>query len=200
MSSAIIKLAVILIPFIILFSSLAISRLFVRRNSRYPPCRVSSAARHISGAGVRRDAALIQQHIQERNLPMFHIHTKLSALALTCALLTGGCAMTERENRLTLNALDEALEGSAITNSASGRIAAAPLAIPVGTMAGVVDMVVVTPARAVAPAWKDTNEMIWLNPRGSEMRQAMLFMPKVVATPLLFMGDWVGKSMFATKF
>jgi hypothetical protein len=131
---------------------------------------------------------------------MFKPRTNLFVALFVCCVMAGGCAITDRNNRLVLNSLDNAVQDSAITNSTAGRIAAAPLAIPAGTVAGVLDMAIVTPARAVRPAWKDTSEYLWEDPQGSDMRQMMLFVPKVVATPLLFTGDWAFRSSFGTKF
>jgi hypothetical protein len=131
---------------------------------------------------------------------MFQPRTNLFVALLVCCAMAGGCAIADRNNRLVLNSLDNAMQDSAITNSTAARIAAAPLAIPVGTVAGVLDMAVVTPARAAGPAWKDTSEYLWEDPQGSDMRQMMLFVPKVVATPLVFTGDWAFRSAFGTKF
>lgn len=131
---------------------------------------------------------------------MFQPRTNRFIALFACCAMAGGCAIADQNNRLLLNALDRAVQDTAITNSTAGRIAAAPLAIPVGTVAGVLDMAVVTPARAVSPAWKDTSEYLWEDPQGSDMRQLMLFVPKVVATPLLFTGDWAFRSVFDTNF
>lgn len=120
-------------------------------------------------------------------------------ILIVCCVLAGGCAISDAKNRLTLNALDRAVQDSIITNSVAGRIAAAPVAIPAGMIAGALDMTVVTPARAVGPAWKDTSACLWENPQGSDMRRMMLFVPKIVATPLLFAGDWAFRSMFDVK-
>ncbi|QEM68828.1 hypothetical protein FO488_12110 [Geobacter sp. FeAm09] len=122
------------------------------------------------------------------------------AAFLFCSALASGCAIMNKDNRLVLNSLDEAMQGSAIIDSTAGKIAAAPVALPVGMAAGVIDMAVVTPARATVPAGKDTVEYLWENPQGSDLRQAMLFIPKVVATPVLFISDWAVRSIFTTKF
>lgn len=123
----------------------------------------------------------------------------MAALCL-CSALTSGCAIMSKDNRVVLNSLDEAVQGSTIIDSTAGKIAVAPVAFPVGVTAGVIDMAVVTPARAVVPAGKDTGEYLWENPQGSDLRQAMLFIPKVVATPVLFISDWAFRSIFTTKF
>jgi hypothetical protein len=119
---------------------------------------------------------------------------------LLCCSALSGCAVLNRENRLTMNALDEAMEGSAITGSTTGKVMAAPIAFPVGVTAGVIDMALVTPARATVPAAKDTSSYLWENPQGSDLRQMMLLMPKVAATPIVFITDWAFRSVFTTKF
>jgi hypothetical protein len=111
-----------------------------------------------------------------------------------------GCAMTQRENRLTLNALDRAVQDSVITESSTAKVVASPLALTAGVTAGVIDLAVVTPARASVPAAADTNSYLWKDPQGSDLRQMMLFVPKVVATPVVFLSDWACRSVFTTKF
>lgn len=129
--------------------------------------------------------------------------TKRMALFITMLFCSGSisaCAVTSKENRLTMNYLDRAVEGSFITSSTAGKVAASPIAFPVGVTAGLIDMAVVTPARAAIPAAEDTNSYLWKDPQGSEFRQMMLFMPKVVATPAVFLTDWAFRSVFSTKF
>lgn len=121
-------------------------------------------------------------------------------VTLLCCSAMSGCAVMNRENRPTLNSLDHAMEGSAITGSTTGKVIAAPIAFPLGVTAGIIDMVVVTPARASIPAAKDTSSYLWENPQGSDLRQMMLLMPKVAATPVVFVTDWAFRSVFTTRF
>jgi len=125
--------------------------------------------------------------------------TFLMTMLLCCGAISG-CAVTHKENRLVMNSLDDAVQGSAITSSTTGKVLAAPIAFPVGVTAGIIDMAVVTPARATIPAAKDTNSYLWENPQGSDLRQMMLLMPKVAATPVVFLTDWAFRSVFTTKF
>jgi hypothetical protein len=120
--------------------------------------------------------------------------------ALLCSSAISGCAVTKTENRLVLNSLDKAVEGSVITSSTTAKVVAMPIAIPVGVTAGIIDMAVVTPARATVPAAKDTNSYLWKDPQGSDLRQMMLLMPKVAATPVVFLTDWAFRTAFTTKF
>lgn len=111
-----------------------------------------------------------------------------------------GCAITQAENRLALNSLDTAMKGSAITESTTGKVLAAPVALPVGVAAIAIDMALVTPARAVAPAAKDTYAYLWEHPQGSDLRRMMLLLPKAAATPVVFTTDWLLRSVFTTEF
>jgi len=128
---------------------------------------------------------------------------KRFAFLMALLLYTGtlsACAVMNKENRIVLNSLDSAVEGSFITDSTTGKVAAAPIALPVGITAGLVDMTLVTPVRAAVPAAEDTNSYLWKDPQGSDLRQMMLFMPKVAATPIVFISDWAFRSVFTTKF
>lgn len=131
---------------------------------------------------------------------MFRNRLAILIATLLCSGAINGCAVMEKENRLTMNALDDAVQGSAITSSTTGKVLAAPVAFPVGVTAGVIDMAVVTPARAAVPAAKDTNSYLWKNPQGSDLRQMMLLVPKVAATPVVFLTDWAFRTAFTTKF
>ncbi len=131
---------------------------------------------------------------------MFRNRLAILIATLLCSGAINGCAVMEKENRLTMNALDDAVQGSAITSSTTGKVLAAPVAFPVGVTAGVIDMAVVTPARAAVPAAKDTNSYLWENPQGSDLRQMMLLVPKVAATPVVFLTDWAFRTAFTTKF
>lgn len=131
---------------------------------------------------------------------MFKKPVALLMATLLCSLALSGCAVTSRENRLTLNSLDNALQGSVITGTTTGKVLAAPVAFPVGVTALAIDMALVTPVRATLPAAKDTGSYIWENPQGSDLRQMMMLLPKVAATPIVFTTDWAFRSVFTTKF
>ena len=111
-----------------------------------------------------------------------------AALLLSCS----GCAIVDKDNRRTLNLLDELVR----VEQSGWRIAAAPVFIPVGLLAGAADAVVVHPIVSIPEAADDAYEAIWENPEGSEFRQMMLFVPKIVVTPLFFAGDWILRVLF----
>ena len=117
-------------------------------------------------------------------------------VCLVCLLAVlgswAGCAIVEKENRRTLNALDKAVQ----IESTGGRIAAAPVFIPVGVAAALADMVIVHPIASVPKAADDTSEDIWEDPTSSPFWEMMLFVPKVIVTPLYFTGAWVLRVLF----
>ena len=132
---------------------------------------------------------------------MRYAHRTLLIITTLCTLGSlSGCAVTQRENRLTLNALDRAAQESVITGSTTAKVVASPFAFAAGVTAGAIDLAVVTPARASVPAAADTNTYLWKDPQGSDLRQMMLFVPKVAATPVVFLTDWAFRSVFTTKF
>ena len=119
-------------------------------------------------------------------------------ICLTCIVMLGGCAIMKQDNRILLNALDNAVNDSFVTASTTSKIVSAPVIAPAAIGAGILDMTVITPSRAVAPAVDDTNDILWKNPQGSDIRQAMLFLPKTVATPIVFLGSWTARSLFTS--
>lgn len=124
--------------------------------------------------------------------------TKVLLLVLAClaCALSTGCAFMDRDNRRVLNYLDAQAKDSWIAKTTAGRIVAAPVALPVGGVAFVLDVAVVQPAMAVPPAAKDTYDFLW-KPRGmTPFRKAILFVPVVVATPIVFVSDWAFRSLF----
>lgn len=114
---------------------------------------------------------------------------------IVLALFLQGCAIGQKDNRVLLNALDKSVADTAFTRNPWARGAAIPVVAPLGIAAGVVDVALITPARALAPAWEDTSSFLWENPQGSELRQMTLLLPKAVATPVLFGSDWAFRSL-----
>ena len=110
-----------------------------------------------------------------------------AGLALT------GCAIFEPDNRRTLNALDRHLTPSATL----GRVALVPIGLPVGLVAGVADLCIVHPATVLDDAWGDTAELLWTPRTESRFRRALLMPLAALATPPVFLGDWLGRSIFA---
>jgi len=114
------------------------------------------------------------------------------ALAAVMLSTCTGCAILDKDNRRTLNLLDENVQ----FESTGAKVAAAPLFIPVGLAAGLTDAVVVHPLASLPKAWENTSETVWENPKGSEFHQAMIFLPKVAVTPVVFTLIWTARAVF----
>ena len=102
------------------------------------------------------------------------------------------CAFLRPENRRTLNYLDANLA----PQSATARILLSPVALPVGVAAGAADAVVVHPLTQVDEAWRDTLDVLWDYDQSSAFRQVLLTPLSVLATPLVFGGDWLCRAVF----
>lgn len=112
----------------------------------------------------------------------------LALLLLACT----ACAVSRKDNRLTLNALDEHVA----PESTAARWALAPVGLPVGIVAGVVDMLIVHPATVFDDAWDDTQDMLWTPRNESRFRRAVMLPLVTVATPFVYIGDWLVRSIF----
>jgi len=119
-------------------------------------------------------------------------------VALLLVSIVAGCAIMEPANRRTLNALDEGWAPS----STAGRCAAAPVAFPAAAVGLLVDALFVNPALAVDDAWDDTVEWLWTpDPDESRFRRAVILPLAALATPFVWLGDWVRLGFFAqTRF
>ena len=116
----------------------------------------------------------------------------VAGAATVLLLFTAGCAVANQDRRLLLNAMDASLT----PGSTAGRWLLAPVALPVGFVAGVTDAVVVHPVTQLDDAWGDTVELLWQNDGATDFRRAVLTPVLVLATPLVFAGDWLGRSVF----
>jgi len=118
------------------------------------------------------------------------------ALIVVVLLCSVGCAFTKHDNRRLLNYLDSQAEGTWVADTTAGRITGAPIAIPVGAAAFALDVAVIQPVCAVPPAAKDTYDLLWKPRELSAFRKMILFVPVVVATPIVFVSDWAFRSLF----
>ncbi|MFO0984445.1 MAG: hypothetical protein U1E76_22415 [Planctomycetota bacterium] len=117
-----------------------------------------------------------------------------AGLALCTGALIGltSCAVFERDNRRLLNGIDDCVS----PESTATRIALAPVAVPVGTVALATDMFLVHPACMIPRAADDVYDLYWQPREMDAFRKALLFVPLVVLTPITFAGDWLLLSMF----
>jgi hypothetical protein len=113
---------------------------------------------------------------------------------LASLLLVSACAVSDERNRLTLNAMDAHLA----PESTAARWAVAPVAFPAALLGLAADALVVHPATVFDDAWRDTDDWLWTpDPSESRFRRAMLLPLVVLATPLVYAGDWLGRAVFA---
>lgn len=109
---------------------------------------------------------------------------------LLVALLLVSCAPIERQYRYSLAWLDR----EAIPESTTARVALAPLAIPVGTVAWIVDGVLIRFGLVGDDAWGDVVDVFWeLNDDTSDLFRATSLPIRVVLTPVGFVLDFVGR-------
>lgn len=112
-------------------------------------------------------------------------------LLLSAILWLGGCTALDRNQRRTLDWLDAHLA----PESAVARGCLLPLAIPVGLLGFAADTLAVNPALAVDDAWGDTAELLW-EPRDETLLRRVFLVPlATLATPLVFTGDWLVRSL-----
>ncbi|MCB9896959.1 MAG: hypothetical protein H6825_03030 [Planctomycetes bacterium] len=123
--------------------------------------------------------------------PSPHAARGPSAALLVALLLLAGCAVARPEHRHLLTALDE----YATPASSTARWLLVPVALPAGVGAYVIDSFVVNPVRAADDAWFDTVDLLWTSHEESTFRRILWVPFAVVLTPVVLVGDWVGRWM-----
>jgi Flp pilus assembly protein CpaB len=105
-----------------------------------------------------------------------------------------GCAWVKEENRRTLNVADELVRPQEPVT----QVAMAPVFVPVGTALLATDILVVHPLAMLPEAMEDTHDWLWdsMGQSGSVFREALLVVPRTVATPFVLVGDWAVRSVF----
>jgi hypothetical protein len=128
---------------------------------------------------------------------------KRAALLLAGAALAGvlsqGCGVLMKENRVVLNALDRSVDNTWVGTPA-GVASTLPLTVPLGTAGALADIAVTLPVLAAPQAACDAYVDIWKDPQGSDFRQAILFLPKVVGSAAYFPLDFAGSWLFRMRF
>ena len=114
------------------------------------------------------------------------------AAAVCAVALSAGCAFTNADNRRTLNYLD----AHAAPRTEGARWALSPVALPAALTAGAVDVVVVHPVTQLDDAWRDTVDLLWDYDQDSSFRAVLLTPLSAVATPVVYCGDWLLRSVF----
>lgn len=120
-----------------------------------------------------------------------HVIAASRKLGVALALFAAGCTAVRKDSRRSLDGLDAALTPS----SPTARACLLPVAIPVGLGGLLTDTLLVNPACAVDDAWLDTVDVLWTPREESPLRRALFVPFAVVATPIVFGGDWLGRSL-----
>ena len=113
--------------------------------------------------------------------------------ALLALVLLAHCAAFNRKNTPLVVAVEEHL----VPKSTTGKIVAFPLILPVGIVAGLLDVFIVHPVSVVPNAAADVRRLIWEPQKQSGYVTVVGSVPfKLVATPILFALDWLARSAF----
>jgi hypothetical protein len=112
-------------------------------------------------------------------------------LILTLLVVQSGCTLALKENRRLLNKTDTWVQ----PESNFGRIASAPLCIPLATSALALDVALVHPAASIAPAAQDMQGIFWDTPDDDWGDRMVMFPFRSVGTALLYPPDWIGRSL-----
>ena len=96
-----------------------------------------------------------------------------------------------RDHRHTLDWLDATLTPT----SPTARGLLLPVAIPVGCVGLLADVLLVNPVLAIDDAWGDTTDLLWTSQEESVLRRVLFTPIAAVATPFVFAGDWLGRSL-----
>lgn len=112
-------------------------------------------------------------------------------LVVVCACATS-CALGNSDRRRALNYLD----ANWAPSSTTGRWLAAPVALPVGIVAGAIDAIVLHPLSQIDDAWVDTVDVVWDFDDNTEFRTVLLVPLSAVATPVVFGVTWLFRAVF----
>ena len=113
-------------------------------------------------------------------------------LAVTLAAALSGCACFDSHKRPMTSYLD----GKVNPETTTAKVLLSPVAVPVGFCSLLLDCAVVYPVSRIPEAYDDTMDALWRQPSGGYLRQTFLFVPKVVLTPVVFGGAFVGEGYF----
>lgn len=116
-----------------------------------------------------------------------------TAFVIPMLLLCCSCAVMDEDNRHLVPFVEEHL----VPESTAGKILAAPVVLPIGVAAGILDAFVFHPITVIDDAYDDTADALW---RDSELEYVAYCgsLPfKAAATPVVFTVDFAARAMFA---
>jgi hypothetical protein len=107
--------------------------------------------------------------------------------------MLGGCAWSNRDNRPVWNAFEEHL----VPKNDVAFVATLPLTVPGGFGAILIDSFMVHPLQIVDDAAGDARD-VWKNMdwRAEYYTELATILPRTVGTPIVFVGSFLGRSMF----
>ena len=109
------------------------------------------------------------------------------------ALLLAGCAWSNRANRPVWNAF----EAHVVPADEVPFYASLPLTVPAGLVAILVDTFVAHPIQVADDAWGDAGDLWAGLPWAGQYYSQLALLPfRLVATPLVFVGSFLGRSCF----
>jgi hypothetical protein len=115
----------------------------------------------------------------------------LIAFSLLCC---GGCAVFNRNNTPALNLVEQYM----VPKDQTARVLSYPVVVPIGMVAGTMDMLVLHPLSVAGDAWDDTNEFLWskLDWDNQYVTTTVVNAPLVAFEPVVFTLDFLARSSF----
>ena len=115
-----------------------------------------------------------------------------TALVVPLLLLCCSCAVMDEENRHLVPWVEDHL----VPETTVGKVLAAPVVLPVGVAAGILDAFIFHPITVVDDAYEDTADALWRDSRLDYVAQCGSLPFKTAATPVVFVVDFAGRAMF----
>ncbi len=107
--------------------------------------------------------------------------------------LAPGCAVFDRRNTILVNAVEENM----VPENQPSRALMAPIYIPVGLMAGVLDAFIVHPIRMLPRAAEDTSDALWeFSDETGYVTHAGSVVYRAGFSPIFFSLVWLARSAF----
>lgn len=113
-------------------------------------------------------------------------------LLFVLVICMSACAFMKKENRPATTALDQIID----PRTTAAKVALSPIVIPVGFVTLLADVFVLHPLSTIPQDAEDTSRLLWENPSGGIVQQTFLLLPKLICTPIVFVGDFLLRSIF----
>jgi hypothetical protein len=113
-------------------------------------------------------------------------------IAMLLGWMMAGCACLNRDNTPLVNAVERNL----VLKSTPAKIVTAPVIVPVGVIAGLLDVFVVHPFSVIPDSAHDTYDALWEHRTGGYVTRMGSLVPLTALTPIVFTFDFAGRSMF----